>query len=234
MRNAMQPYDFTRIDPSGFDLDAARRLDELLVFDVVKPAAGMMAGLPFLKPHGASRYAWCLPALGGEFDFYLGWEMAQAYLRARYCPSCTELDPSPMELSEITKAMELGRASDDHRDGFLVCIGMFMDRAMHALDQMPAILRRLAWLDDDRLRERCKALLAGQVVADIFDPRFDALMGAAMDEHGTTPPTPEAIQAAYDEGRFDASVLYQSMLDAVMPHEEASIGFFEIHYCPVK
>ena len=177
MRNPAPSYIVGNLDLSGLDENTARQFYECLAFDVVEPGTSIMDGLPFLKPHGATGYVWCLPSLGGDFDYYLGWEMGQAFLRAVYCPVNGVLDPAPLELSEIAKAMERGAASDSHRDGFFICFGMFLQCAMHGHGEMPRILRRLAWLDDSRLRERCKALLAGQLIADIFDHRFDVLMG---------------------------------------------------------
>ncbi|MEW5787256.1 MAG: hypothetical protein AB1899_05325 [Pseudomonadota bacterium] len=165
---------------SDIATETRRRFEELLVFNVCDNSGGWLDGLPCFKPDGVGGYLWALPSTWTDTDFDIAWEMGLAFLRARRFLGGAvfpgQLDPAPLELAMVEAAMKrpihrrqgVVGISDGYRDGFLSCIGAFLDHAINAPHTLPVLLARLEALDDAALRERCLAALDGRPVSDFF------------------------------------------------------------------
>ena len=117
-------------------------------------------------------YRWRFPLIGDEnADFLLAMEMGIGFLKVLVeCEPVGELDPSPESMAGIFEAMQRGRISfsGDQALGFFCAVESFLACSLNHPEKFDQVRARLRRLNADKLRERCKCILAGQIPPDIF------------------------------------------------------------------
>ncbi len=164
------------IDPSKFNPLALEWMLKNIEFDFEPPNGYAVEALPCIvreQVGGEWLYRWRLPLTGdANADFMLAMEMGLGFLKAlEYEPADeNELDPAPLSLASIFEAMQRGLLSfsGDQATGFWGVVESFLDCALNHPAKFEQLRARLRRLTADKLRERCKCILSGELPPDIF------------------------------------------------------------------
>ena len=169
MNNQHPKFDQHPIDQTKID-----RLLKLLDFSGIDGANVGLSALPIIKRVSGSELAWALPSTScGSTDFYLGCELATAWLCSIYAdaPESDLAEPDGIgDLPIIHEALSRAPSADGYALGFLSTLEGFIDRALNYPSCHAKTFSRLHDLArrPDLLRERCKLVLEGYILPDVL------------------------------------------------------------------
>jgi hypothetical protein len=164
------------INVDKFDLLALEWLQKHIEFSFAsepdcKPSIMALPCIVHEQVGGLWLYRWRLP-LTGDYcaDFYLAMEMGIGFIKVLEYEPADELDPAPANMEAIFEAMKRGLLSfsNCHALGFFSAVESYMECALNHPAKFERLRARLRSLTADKLRERCKCILSGNMPPDIF------------------------------------------------------------------
>ncbi|HEY4696802.1 MAG: hypothetical protein A3J49_15180 [Gallionellales bacterium RIFCSPHIGHO2_02_FULL_57_16] len=163
------------IDTDKFNPLALKWLLRHIEFDFDAQNGYAIEALPCIvreQVGGLWLYRWRLPLTGdASADCLLSMEMGLGFIKAleEYEP-VDELDPAPESMAGIFEAMQRGLLSFSgvQAVGFFGVVESFLECALNHPAKFERLRARLRRLTADKLRERCKCILAGQIPPDFF------------------------------------------------------------------